>query len=96
MHFFCSTVSCSSATERGSISDSWFCSHPADVYPPNWMRGQLAALDVTVISPMQQLTIAGAAESPRYALTVGKDRKMAAHSTQKSVTLLASCSPLLW
>ena len=54
-------------------------SRPADVYLPNWMRGQPAALDMTVISPMQQLTIAGAARSPGYVLKVGEDRKMAAH-----------------
>ena len=57
-------------------------SHPADVYLPNWMRGQPAALDVTVISPMQQLTIAGAAGSPGYALKVEEDKKMAAYAEE--------------
>jgi len=46
------------------------------------MRGQPAALDVTVISPIQQLTIAGAAEIPGYALTVGEDWKRAAHAEE--------------
>ena len=34
-------------------------SHPADVYLPNWTRGQPAALDVMVMSPLQQLTLQG-------------------------------------
>ena len=51
-------------------------SRPADIYLPNWKRGQPAALDVTVISTMQQLTQAGAASTPGYALHVGEERKM--------------------
>ena len=43
-------------------------------------RGQPAALDVTVISTMQQLTQASAASTPGYALHVGEERKMAAHA----------------
>ena len=35
-------------------------SRPADIFLPNWCRGQPAALDVTVISTMQPLTLAGA------------------------------------
>ena len=55
-------------------------SRPADIYLPNWKRGQPAALDVTVISTMQQLTQAGAASTPGSALHVGEERKMAAHT----------------
>ena len=55
-------------------------SRPADIYLPNWKRGQPAALDVTVISTMQQLAQAGAASTPGYALHVGEERKMAAHA----------------
>ena len=57
------------------------CSRPADIYLPNWRRGQPAALDVTVISALQQLTVEGAADTQGYALTVGRERKLAAHST---------------
>ena len=39
-------------------------SRPADIFLPNWCRGQPAALDVTVISTMQPLTLAGAAAEP--------------------------------
>ena len=53
---------------------------PADVFLPTWSRGQPAALDVTVISPLQQQTLSGAANSPGYALNVGIDRKLAAHA----------------
>ena len=55
-------------------------SRPADIYLPTWKRGQPAALDVTVISAMQQLTQAGAASTLGYALHVGEERKMAAHA----------------
>lgn len=55
-------------------------SRPADVYLPNWKRGQPAALDITVISTMQQQTLAGASITPGHALQVGDERKMAAHA----------------
>ena len=55
-------------------------SRPADIYLPNWKRGQPAALDVPVISTMQQLTQARAASTQGYALHVGEERKMAAHA----------------
>ncbi len=55
-------------------------SRPADVYLPLWKRGQPAALDVTVISTMQQQTMYGASTTPGYALRVGAERKMTAHA----------------
>ena len=48
-------------------------SRPADVYLPNWRRGQPAALDIHVISTMQQQTLAGASTSP---CEWGEERKM--------------------
>ena len=56
-------------------------SRPADILLPNWFRGCLAALDVTVISTLQTLTLSGAASVKGYALKVAEERKMAAHST---------------
>ena len=53
---------------------------PANVYLPNWKRGQPAAIDVTVISTLQQQTQTGAANTPGHALTVAEERKMAAHA----------------
>ena len=47
-------------------------SHPADVYLPNWKRGQPAALDIHAISTMQQQTLTGASTTPGYALRVGR------------------------
>ena len=38
-------------------------SRPADIFLPNWQRGQPAALDVTVISTLQQSTLLGAAST---------------------------------
>ena len=54
-------------------------SRPADIYLPNWCRGRPAALDVTVISTLQSLTLAGAASTQWHALMVGEERKTAAH-----------------
>ena len=56
-------------------------SRPADVYLPNWKRDQPAALDVTVISTLQSLTLSGAAVTPGYALSVAAERKRAAHAS---------------
>ena len=55
-------------------------SRPADVYLPNWTRGKPAALDVHVISTLQQLTLKEAAVTQGHALSVGEERKRAAHS----------------
>ena len=55
-------------------------SRPADLYLPHWSRGRPAALDVTVISTMQALTVTGAATTQGHALSVGENRKMAAHA----------------
>ena len=46
-------------------------SRPADVYLPNWRRGQPAALDVTVISTLQQLTLEGAASTHAVSRSFG-------------------------
>ena len=43
-------------------------SRPADIYLPNWERGQPAALDVTVISPLQPLILHRAASSAGHAI----------------------------
>ena len=55
-------------------------SRPADVYLPNWTRGKPAALDLHVISTLQQLTLKEAAVTQGHALSVGEERKRAAHS----------------
>ena len=53
---------------------------PADIYLPIWERGQPAALDVMVISTLQQQTIAGASTTQGHALSVGEKWKMAAQA----------------
>ena len=55
-------------------------SRPADVFLPTWKRGRPAALDITVISPLQQATVSGAALVQGHALSVARERKLAAHS----------------
>ena len=53
-------------------------SHPADILLPSWSQGRSAALDVSIISPLQKLTLSGAATSPGHALNVGANWKLAA------------------
>ena len=50
---------------------------PADVLIPGWVGGRDAALDVTVVSPLQRAMIAGAAEQDGYALNEAFRRKVA-------------------
>ena len=57
-------------------------SRPADIFLPNWSGGCPAALDVTVISPMQSLTLERAATTPGYALHIAEERKLAAHAEE--------------
>ena len=61
----------------GVVPDS--LSHPADILLPTWRHGRPAALDVHVISPLQQLTLHEAASTPGHALEVGVQRKLSAH-----------------
>ena len=49
---------------------------PADFHIPNWVQGRDAALDVTVVSPMQQALVERAAEEPGHALSHAYQRKM--------------------
>ena len=68
---------CSSSQNTATIPGSQ--SRPADVYLPSWDRGRPAALDVSVISTLQRLTLSGAANVSGYALSVAEDRKRASH-----------------
>ena len=61
----------------GVVPDS--LSRPADILLPTWRHGRPAALDVHVISPLQQLTLHEAASTPGHALEVGVQRKLSAH-----------------
>ena len=54
-------------------------SRPADIFLPTWNRGRSAALDVHVISPLQQLTLNEAASTPGHALRVGVQRKLSSN-----------------
>ena len=49
---------------------------PADVLIPNWAQGRDAALDITIVYPLQHETVAGAAANPGHALSYAHDRKM--------------------
>ena len=54
-------------------------SRPADVYLHCWHRGKPAAFDISVISPVQALTIDSAATIQGYALTVRERQKRRIH-----------------
>ena len=54
-------------------------SRPADILLLTWSRGCPAALDVHVISPLQQLTLHEAASTPGHALQVGVRHKLTSH-----------------
>ena len=54
-------------------------SQPADIFLPGGVRGQPAALDVTIISTMQPATINGSASTQGHALLVGEARKLSTH-----------------
>ena len=49
---------------------------PADIFLRNWVRGRDAALDLTVISPMQSALIDQDANNPGYALKHAWEGKM--------------------
>ena len=49
---------------------------PADILVPNWAGGRDAAMDVTVVTPLQAATVAEAALTPGYALTFAYQRKI--------------------
>ena len=51
-------------------------SRPADVLLPHWVGGKDAALDVTVVNPLQVATVVGAATEAGHALTHAFNRKM--------------------
>ena len=53
---------------------------PADIYLPRWTQGKPAALDVSVISPLQRLTLETSSMSKGHALSVGEYHKHSAHS----------------
>ena len=71
-------------------------SRPVDIYLPNWERGQPAALDVTVISPLQPLILHRAASSAGHALTVGEQRKLAAHAAAVGVSFIPLVFETSW
>ena len=61
----------------GVVPDS--LSRPVDIFLPTWRHGHSAALDVHIISPLQQSTVNAAAFNPGHALKVGVRRKLNAH-----------------
>ena len=57
-------------------------SRSADIFLPNWTGGHPAALDITVISPMQSLTLKSAAITPGHALYITEERKLVARGEE--------------
>ena len=54
-------------------------SRTADILLPTWNHGRPAALDIHVISSLQQQTVGEATFTPGHALQVGVQRKLASH-----------------
>jgi hypothetical protein len=52
---------------------------PADIYLPMWKAGSPAVLDITVVSPMQQLTVSQSVVTQGYTLEFAANRKTALH-----------------
>ena len=67
---------------------------PADILLPNWHQGRPAFVDVHVISPLQQLTLAEASSIPGHALLVGTRRKLASN-LPACRAMGAECIPLV-
>ena len=55
------------------------CSRPADLYLPYWSHGKPAAMDVTVISSLQDQRVSQAATSQGSALLYAEERKNIVH-----------------
>ena len=49
---------------------------PADVFLPHWAQGKYAALDVTVVNPLQVAMVNEAAAVPGHALQAAHRRKL--------------------
>ena len=49
---------------------------PADVFIPHWSQGKDAALDVTIVNPLQGALVQEAANTPGHALQVAHRRKL--------------------
>ena len=56
-------------------------SRPANIFLPSWSGEKPTAFDVTVISPLQQLTLSSSAASKGAALLVAESRNRAAYSS---------------
>ena len=69
-------------------------SKPADVFLPYWTHGCPAALDASVISPLQVLTVQGSAQVQGHALKIGEQRKWSAYNSMCRSVGVTFC-PLL-
>ena len=49
---------------------------PADLFIPRWAGGKDAALDVTIVNPLQDALVQQAANTPGHALSVAHKRKL--------------------
>jgi hypothetical protein len=54
-------------------------SRPADIFLPRWTRGLPAALDVTIVSPLQSSLLRGAAMTSGFAAAHATERKRVKH-----------------
>ena len=76
----CSSANLSPVCEQKHLPGN--NSKPGDVYLPNFIAGQPAALHVTLTSPLQASLLSDAARTCGFALTLATDRKIG-HYCQK-------------
>ena len=53
---------------------------PADIYLPRWTHDKPAVLDVSVISPLQRLTLESSSMSQGHGLSIGEEHEHCAHA----------------
>ena len=70
------TAACLGPTREGRALLPGEGGKPADVFLPHWAQGKDAALDVTVVNPLQAAMVQEAAEVPGHALQVAHKRKL--------------------
>ena len=70
------TVACLGPTREGRALLPGEGGKHADVFIPHWGQGKDAALDVTVVNPLQAAMIQQAAEVPGHALQAAQKRKL--------------------
>ena len=74
--FNTATAACLAPTREGRALLPGEGGKPADVFLPHWAQGKDAALDVTVVNPLQTAMVNEAAATPGHAMQAAHKRKL--------------------